>query len=214
LFALLQRHLHEQVRFASVLNAVDLEHFAAISLGSMAGGFIYCLDSQVRSKLLEEIRTIRELDGFPVTIEAFSKEEIYSGDQLALAPDIVLIVNGGEAAVVDRLSEDGRVFADERWHPSRSGNHRRNGIFFVVGPRIQPRELPTVQIVDIASSVLYLFGIKDNIEVNGQVIDILSDMLVSTPASFHGQIRNQGFSELNEQEEREIEKRLRDLGYL
>ena len=215
LFGRLQRLLQRQIRFASVLNAVDLERSRAVSLGSMAGGFIYCLEDAARAQIVEDLRAIRTLDGLPVTLEVFPREEIYTGDQLDRAPDIVLLANHGEAAVIDRLSGDGRVFADEPWTPGRSGNHRREGIVFVTGPGVHAGELPVLDILDIAPSILHLFGLKGYVEMDGHVMEVLMDAspddLQIGPQSRQ---EKRATPELDARETQEIEKQLRDLGYL
>ncbi|MHC4592475.1 MAG: alkaline phosphatase family protein [Planctomycetota bacterium] len=214
LFSFLQERFHGRLRFGSVLDLVDLESSDAISLGSMVSGFVYCLGTAVQGRLLDEMRSVESIEGVPVRIEAYGKEEIYHGPYLDRAPDIVFSVNGGEAVVVDRLSTEGKLFVDDLWVDSRMGTHRRDGILLVRGPMVEPGSYGKCRIVDVAPFILAAFGVQPPSDLDGELMGFMA------PASRRGPLQgarrpgSSDASELDEEEKAEIERRLKGLGYL
>ena len=81
-------------------------------------------------------------------MQAFTADELYSGDKVDLAPEIVLLVNDYRCSVSYRM--DGPVYEDRPHHPMKSGSHRLNGILLATGPRITKAQTRDAQLQDVA----------------------------------------------------------------
>jgi len=94
-------------------------------------------------------------------------EELYSGNKLKFAPDITVDFNNYEVGISGSLG--GTVL--EPWNESghaKTGIHRREGILIAAGPDIKGQGKIKASILDIAPSVLKLFGIDAPAELDGK----------------------------------------------
>ena len=97
------------------------------------------------------------------------REEIYHGDYVGNAPDLITEEQGGY-----RIQEG---MGPSLLAPSReglkivSGSHRKEGIFFIRGRGIKRGcEIGSMDIMDIAPTLLYLFGIPIPRAMDGKVL--------------------------------------------
>ena len=177
----------------------------------------------LRHELKERLLDIRlpHDDGKPVFSQAWFGEELYEGAYLEWAPDVVVRPNPdlGYTPRASKGSEAALVEVDP-FHP---GDHREEGIFLAWGPGVVPNaSAPPAHIADLAPTVLRLLGEPVPTGMDGHVPEKAFEPGVAaaskqrpaaeripeaeTPEGEPGQY--------SEQEQRAIEKRLRDLGYL
>ncbi len=115
------------------------------------------------------------------------KEEVLSGPYLDRAPDLLL-----EAAPLYSLTHARRMVEQADW---LSGDHRPEGIYVIAGPGITPGHGPDISLSDFAARIAEGVGLEPDPGWNQ-----------APPA--------EPVSVFSEAEQREVEERLRGLGYL
>jgi predicted AlkP superfamily phosphohydrolase/phosphomutase len=152
--------------------------------------------------------------GRPVPVRLFRKEEIYNGPFLQDAPDLIVVMDNYQTEVMAELGF-GDLFNP---NPIRSGTHTPEGLFIAWGPGIPAGKQMDAGLMDIAPTVLHLLGVPVPEEADGRVLlDLFSDNAepgrrpVAREAALGGQIVEQAYTD---EEMEQIERQLRDLGYL
>lgn len=103
-------------------------------------------------------------------VEAHARSEIYHGPYTSWAPDIVYTFdNYRTAALTSVPASTERLFESDL----RIAHHRANGMFAVAGPDIQPQRLEGVSIMDLAPTILHLFGVPIPRAMDGRVLQEL-----------------------------------------
>jgi predicted AlkP superfamily phosphohydrolase/phosphomutase len=143
--------------------------------GREAGGIV---DAAERDRLLEEIRTkllaLTDADGTKVILRVDKRDDVYHGDQLANAPDLVVGYARGYGASDETalgelvLSGTPRVLADNksRW----SGNHLMApevvpGVFLTNRKDLKPKD---ASLVDVTATMLSFFGVPNPPQARGK----------------------------------------------
>lgn len=107
------------------------------------------------------------------------REEIYHGDQVPLAPDMVLEIAeyrveitaspSPQAGVALTLEDMARLNASKRY---KIGSHRLHGTFIAAGPSIKPGSTPNdAQIADVTPTLLRLAGVDVPQGLDGRVLE-------------------------------------------
>jgi predicted AlkP superfamily phosphohydrolase/phosphomutase len=98
------------------------------------------------------------------------KEEIYSGQYIDEAPDLVVDMDDRMPAFISKVGYSNCV-AQERW-----ASHRREGLFLGWGPDMTTGAGETpVEMVDVAPTVLHLLGLPIPSDMEGEVrLDLLA----------------------------------------
>ena len=175
-------------------------------------------------RLIEELKAVCDPEtGLPVFTNIYRRGEVYAGDALDLAPDLVPEMaehfdNGRRWALGPMLSLAGRK---EFALPSRrlTGTHAQEGIFLAAGPLIQPGSAGDMHIADIAPTALYALGLTVPRAVDGRVHTglFLSDFVAGHPVQFDDAViatEGKTGQVMSEEHEEVVENRLRGLGYL
>jgi predicted AlkP superfamily phosphohydrolase/phosphomutase len=158
----------------------------------------------------------------------YRREEVYSGPQVAKAPDLVLDWNldhgysylfrpstGSKYPPVSKLNQKEK-------QQVKSGDHREEGIFLAAGPRLKtPAEIKGADIVDLAPTLLHLLGLPIPSEMDGKVLSSILDegYLASHPVrQVRGEISGEGGKgrprDYSEEEVDAVKARLQGLGYM
>jgi len=171
----------------------------------LVGKIIQCLkevtDPETGEKIIQQI---------------FRREEIYSGDALSDAPDILMLPErleyqalGASEFISNQVLEPSFAF---------SGEHRLYGILIAAGPDIKVNpNLLEANLVDIAPTVLHLMNLPVPEDMDGQVVveilspDLLNRRSIEYSSTTHGEVQESGYSL---QDEKEIVDRLHRLGYV
>jgi predicted AlkP superfamily phosphohydrolase/phosphomutase len=171
---------------------------------------------QVREEILACLRELRDPQtGEPMLTLAARREEVFFGEHYQDAPDIIFGLQGGECTVDVRL--EGPLFESASWS-TWTGMHRFEGILIARGRRIRVgASLAEAEIVDIAPTVLHLCGLARPSDMDGRALrELFVDGVPEPVRAVKGSpvSRVGGETLYSEEETREVEARLRDLGYL
>ena len=104
----------------------------------------------------EIIKKLEELEhnGVKIVKKVYRKEEIYKGEFLNKAPD--LIIDQGEGVHISGAIGFKDIFeTPSKW----LGENQKIGIFMAQGPDIKAAHLPKVSILDIAPTILKIFNL-------------------------------------------------------
>ncbi|MCI4626023.1 MAG: alkaline phosphatase family protein [Candidatus Magnetoovum sp. WYHC-5] len=149
----------------------------------------------------------------------YKKEEIYHGPYLEDAPDIIALTSNIEYAYrVD-------IFGDELFETPEDpspATHRMNGIFMMRSTHTKTGvNLTKHSIMDIAPTILYLMGVPIPDDMDGVIIKdaIEYGFLAKHKPSYYkeedsGQVQKAANGSFDEEERKEVEENLRNLGYL
>ncbi len=127
-----------------------------------------------------------------------------------------------DGACATDLSPDGPLFEPATWR-TWTGMHRLDGILMAHGPRVERgSRLAPVEIIDVAPTILHLFGIEAPEHIEGQIPEGLLTAEARDakpwrkPESGGDGRGGDGDREhpYSAEEERQVEERLRGLGYL
>jgi predicted AlkP superfamily phosphohydrolase/phosphomutase len=168
--------------------------------------------------------------GKKIVKNIYRKDELYSGPQSELAPDLLLSWWDDDSFTIRPSSSaehgdivrtlDTSVDKFVNW----SGTHRMEGIFLLNGKPFKPVRIDDgIQIVDLAPTLLYLMGCPIPHDMDGKVIEAAFNeaYLKSHPITIHGDGEPSSTGEqdrtdetYSEEEADLVKKRLRALGYL
>lgn len=168
----------------------------------------------LREEIIARLKSLKDPEtGKPIIGEVFCKEDVFTGDQLEGAPDILF--NPLEFAYM--------IYGDfgETWFHQPQGrvaDHDMDGILIMKGKDIRQGVKVNADVIDITPTLLYLHELPILGDMDGRV---LQETLVEELVSEH-QVQAMDVPELvgkpdyvyDEAEQRDIEKRLHELGYL
>src|SRR5205085_1617303 len=109
----------------------------------------------LRSRILEEALELRHPEsGEPIILEAFRREELYHGERLETAPDLILVTQDcykGGTGINELVSNVPLDILSKL-----SGVHRMDGIILAQGPHSRRNaHIEGANIIDVAPTVLY-----------------------------------------------------------
>src|SRR5690349_19714227 len=122
----------------------------------------------LRTRILEEARSLRDpKTGELVVLEAYRREELYHGERIETAPDIILVTQdcykGGTS--VDELVSDVPLDVLSKL----SGVHRMDGIIAAQGPHLRwNQKLEGAGIIDVAPTILYALNMPIPSDMDGK----------------------------------------------
>lgn len=179
---------------------------------------------KTRAEVMDAMRSLSDPETRePIFDFVYRREEIYRGDMLPLAPDVVGVIDGPyHVAAVDwRDAASSRAVVQKvggelLFVSDTSGQHRMDGILVASGAGIRGQAEFKVQpqLIDLTPTVLQLLGEAIPEDMDGRVLDeLLNDKRTVgfAPATTNEAARLDGYSD---EEAKEIEERLAGLGYL
>jgi predicted AlkP superfamily phosphohydrolase/phosphomutase len=171
------------------------------------------------AELVDRLEQLRDPDtGAPIVRRAHRREDLYSGPHAHQAPDIVLDLHDG-------YNITNAFFADNYVTPRDEvrGCHHREGIFVAFGDGVaRGKSLTSVpSLMDVMPTALHYLGAGVPADCDGRVLREIFDHH-SEPAErsprYEAMEKTQALVApegiLRDEEEAEIEERLRALGYL
>ncbi|HDS30804.1 MAG TPA: hypothetical protein ENN67_07145, partial [Firmicutes bacterium] len=170
----------------------------------------------VRENLIDALRKSKH----PVTGEQLfdwvePRENIYSGEYLENAPDIMFELMGYKAVV----GEDAEPPLIGPWSQPRAGYHRRDGILIMKGPMVQSSvKIENARIEDIAPTILACWGLKSDESMNGAVLNdaIKPEFIEAHPPAKDNfdELADKSGERVCREDSEEMEDLLKGLGYL
>ncbi len=154
--------------------------------------------------------------GEKIVEKALMKDDVYSGECLDDAPDIVLLPKDEGYDFLALESYRSYVKADA----IRKSCHSMNGIFFLSGQEVQKgMESGVVQMVDCMPTILHLLDVPIPEDVDGRIlrelfVDGSEAKVREANRQSSSQVGERELKKVSEKDERLMEDRLRDLGYL
>jgi len=168
----------------------------------------------LREEIITRLRSLKNPQtGEPVVGEIFRKEDVYIGDQLENAPDIVFTPSDFAYSVYG-------AFGDAWFHQSRDrvADHDMEGILIMKGKYIRRGVEIDADVVDITPTLLYLHELPILSSMDGRVLrEALTEELLNgrqMQAIDSLKLDDKLRYTYDDAEQQDIEERLRDLGYL
>jgi predicted AlkP superfamily phosphohydrolase/phosphomutase len=172
---------------------------------------------EIREQLREGLYELKDpRTGDRIVDQVWFREEVYSGDQTEVAPDVLFVARdysylGRELLGARRVVESSMNLAN--------GFHRMNGIFLAYGDNIQPGHVDGASIVDVTPTLLHDMSLPVSTDMDGRVLrEVLSpDFMRVHPVEREEPLKLVGEEQAgtySEDESAEIEARLRKLGYI
>ncbi len=153
--------------------------------------------------------------GKQVIKSVYKGSEIYSDCCNEGKPDIIAVMNEGYLAYI---GSEKRIITENTFRNRKiTADHHRNGFFAAYGKSIT-RKRSDADIYDIMPTILYLMGLPIPEDVDGRVLTeiINHEFVEKNEIRFEGAEESMysGKSTLNKEEKKEVEKHLKNLGYL
>mgnify|MGYP005838756561 CR=1 FL=1 len=171
LMSLQQRMNPSEVSSPRLITQVDWSTTKAIIVGE-CGVFLNPELSPkeyetLRTQLIKELKLIKDpKTGQNLLTDVKRKEELYYGEHLELAPDLVVIPNEGYR-ITDSLLRNIWDYSKTVW----SAYHKLQGIFIAHGPDIKAgRRVENVKIYDLAPTILHIFHVPISRDMDGRVL--------------------------------------------
>ena len=228
-------YLRNKVQSKMLFSKIDWGHTKAFADGIREGIYINLKGreplgivgeteyEEIRNEIIRLLKETREPYTNELIVEdVFKREEVYHGDSLFKAPDLIIRWKP-DKWIKGMLLPSGRIitpyFPTEE-HKTISGDHRLKGIFIVKGDGIRKGiEIKNSRIIDITPTILYMMGQPVPSDMDGKVITEIFHNIDAVKWKI-----SQGAAEMDretdstmsydKEEEESVRKRLRDLGYV
>jgi predicted AlkP superfamily phosphohydrolase/phosphomutase len=222
-----------------VASHIDWSHTKAFSFGVHGSIFINLAGRQpmgivqpgreyedVRTGIITRLSQLTDPEnGVKVVERVYRREELYHGDFLHLAPDLLVEWKDYSYTGQQDYGEDiesvfqsrSKFAFSEKEH---NGSHRLDGVFMMHGGAVKRGvELQGCHIVDLAPTILHLMGMSIPEDMDGKVLTsaMADDYTAMHPIGYGGAAAHdvdEVISTYSSDEAQRIENRLKDLGYL
>lgn len=170
----------------------------------------------LKDDLVERFTALRAPDGHPATDRVYRSQDVFHGDALKGAPDVLPVLRDHRFELDDELFHT-NAFTDLRHLPR--GVHHPDGIVIVAGPGVSPGTTISGSVMDVTPTVLYQAGLDVPEGLDGKVLtdafdgSHLEDHPIGTTSPLSS-AREEEASPYSAEEEAIIEESLRGLGYL
>lgn len=130
-------------------------------------------------RVINVLKEIRDPDtGEGIFREIFRREQIYSGDYLDEAPDIIPHYKDGYRGIL--YGPPNEIFATGDYHllKGNTGYHTMEGIFIACGPDIvdKGQRIDSLNIIDMAPTILKCLGVSPPSFMDGRIVDEILSM--------------------------------------
>lgn len=180
---------------------------------------------RVRAEIAARALELRDPQGEPIVAAVHKREDLFEGPELEKIPDLLVEFRDYEWLGKGNLTSRGESIWDaiELEPGSRHayvGSHRHEGVFALAGPSATSAGRTMIGIEDVAPTVLYLLGEKIPVELEGRLVAeaVAPELLDSRPPDYDDdsgplavEHDTEGYAP---EEQEEVERRLRGLGYI
>jgi len=170
----------------------------------------------LKDDLVQRLAGLRAPDGMPVTDRVYRSEDVFRGEALKGAPDVLPVLRDHRFELDDELFHT-QAFTDLRHLPR--GVHHPDGVVVVAGPGVRSGRRISGTVMDVTPTLLYQAGLQVPTGLDGTVLTDafdpkhLGDHPVGTTAPLSS-TQEEEASPYSAEEEAIIEESLRGLGYL
>ena len=170
---------------------------------------------KLKNEISGRFEALRDPSGQPVTDRVHLSEEVFHGDALDGAPDVLPVLRDHRYELDDELFHK-EAFTDLRHLPR--GVHHPDGIVVVAGAGARAGSI-SGSVADVMPTLLYQAGLKVPAGLDGDVLTdafsetYLADRPIETTAPLSSSDKDET-SPYSDEEEALIEESLRGLGYL
>ena len=214
-------HFRRQPAFA-----VDYDRSTVFSFGRGSDGYVFFLENDHLARQVTEQRLRDSLADLidpetqtPVLRQICPREEIYSGPKLSELPDWILKPVDGYSFTGNYEHGARGLFAVvQSGRDFHMGMHRAEGVLIAAGDGVRPGRIQGARLWDVAPTLLASLGLPVPEAMDGVVLqDLFTEPLrvqmssAETPAVSSGSSDAPTYSQADV---RNIEQRLRDLGYI
>ncbi len=165
-----------------------------------------------RDELIKDLKELKNNQGQAVFREIKKREEVYQGEHVKNAPDIIFIVN--ENFLSDEELRD-RVFTSvstaELSHIS--GLHRMEGMFIAKGPFFKRNLKKEINLIDLSAYVLQSCGFPIPNDMDGKIDSTILNSQETVTYTDREKLQKPKET-LSAKEQEQIKKKLNRLGYL
>ena len=183
---------------------------------------------RVRTEIMAKLQTLRDPETGELVVETiYRREELYQGDFLEKAPDIVFLPRRLEYFGFGEY-EFGSHKIIESMRRGISGTHRMNGIFMAYGAAIQPGSVVEgASLYDLAPTILRLMDEPVAEHMDGRVLQEVLTPDVAAAMAQRRAARSQsggkhtssggkgyGAESMSAEDKKVLADRLRSLGYV
>lgn len=170
----------------------------------------------VREQIAEALLQCTDQEGHPLFTAVKRKEELYWGDAMGLAPDLVPLMQDNQWAYFDSSLGEGNVLSLPA--KDHSGGHRSEGILVLHGPDVPAgRRIAGARITDVAPTILSWMGLPVLEEMDGAALEhfasVVPRMASEAPITNLGP-ESQSSATYTWEEAEMVSQRLRELGYM
>jgi predicted AlkP superfamily phosphohydrolase/phosphomutase len=176
----------------------------------------------VRDDIAQRAASLEDPSGRPIVSAVYRREELFHGPELDGLPDLIVEFDDYRWLGKGNLRSRGESIWDKieiapGSNEAYVGSHRREGIVALAGPTAARGRTLSASIEDVAPTALYLLGVPVPDDLEGRVLEeaVRPELLDERPPSYEAYTVKLA---LNGSSSRaganEVEKRLRDLGYL
>jgi len=196
----------------------DIGHIRLNRRGREPEGIVSATEAEALiSELMEQLQAIvNPYTDEPLLGQAYPSKEIYHGEQLSQAPDVLFLpldlrtVGSGSSGFYSNKLFD---------RPLLRANHRMQGIISASGEPFRPHyEMQGARLVDLAANILYLLDCPIPTYMDGTLWKeaFTSETLASQPPRYSEQKPAEDVEEKvrDLEQEEELQRRLKGLGYL
>ena len=171
---------------------------------------------KLKDDLVRRFQELKAPDGAPATDRVWRSEDVFHGDALEGAPDVLPVMRDHRFELDDELFHK-EPFSDVRHMPR--GVHQPDGVVIVAGPGTVMGGAVDGSVMDVLPTLLYQAGLAVPEGLDGKVMEDafgpehLKAQPVSSTSPLSSEAKDEA-SPYSEEEEALIEESLRGLGYL
>ena len=238
--------LREKVKSRLVFSEIDWRHTRIYSFGRESTNLFVNLKGKLpqgtvepgeeyerlRETVTRQLAELRDPDtGEPVVDRVYRKEEVYHGECLDFAPDLLVTWRDSTYTSWPGYSDRTRAIFESSLNHSdysdwsslqKGGNHRRSGILFLRGDGVRAgHALAGARIIDLAPTLLNLMGVPVPSDMDGTVLAdaFTPEFRTAHPPQYTAAKAppappDRPTSGYDERESKLIATRLRSLGYV
>ena len=169
-----------------------------------------------RERIAEALLELTDDKGDPVFAAVKRQEELYWGEAMESAPDLVPLTHDRHSCYYNPNFGTGGVLTPPA--PNRSGVHRPEGVLILHGPDVSiGQRVAAAHITDVAPTILGWMGLPIPENMDGAVLrgflPVLPPVTLAEPAT-QPPDEPEDFAGYTSEEAQLVSQRLRDLGYV